>query len=69
MTSTFDRLSTLLMKEQKLQPGCLTQDAPLESLGSDSLGTVELLWNIEDVFQIQRPPDPAAPREPALQTP
>jgi acyl carrier protein len=57
------------MKEQKLQPGCLTLDAPLQSLGSDSLGTVELLWNIEDVFQIQRPPDPAAPREPALQTP
>ena len=58
MTSTFERLSAILMRDYKLQPDRLTLDAPLESLGIDSLGTVELLWNIEDAFQIKLPPDP-----------
>ncbi len=58
MTTTFERLSAILMKDYKLQPDRLTLDAPLESLGIDSLGTVELLWNIEDAFQIKLPPDP-----------
>jgi acyl carrier protein len=58
MTSTFERLSAILMKDYKLQPDRLTLDAPLDSLGIDSLGTVELLWNIEDSFQIKLPADP-----------
>jgi acyl carrier protein len=58
MNPTFERLSAILMKDYKLQPDRLTLDAPLESLGIDSLGTVELLWNIEDAFQIKLPPDP-----------
>jgi len=58
MTSTFERLSAILIKDYKLQPDRLTLDAPLESLGIDSLGTVELLWSIEEAFQIKLPPDP-----------
>lgn len=58
MKTTFERLSAILMKDYKLQPDRLTLDAPLESLGIDSLGTVELLWNIEDAFQIKLPSDP-----------
>lgn len=58
MTTTFERLSAILMKDFKLQSDRLTVDAPLESLGIDSLGTVELLWNIEDAFQIKLPSDP-----------
>jgi acyl carrier protein len=58
MTTTFDRLSAILMKDYKLQPDRLTLDAPLESLGIDSLGTVELLWNVEEAFQIKLPSDP-----------
>lgn len=58
MPTTFERLSTILMKEFKLSPDRLTLDAPLESLGVDSLGTVELLWNIEDAFKIKLPSDP-----------
>ena len=58
MTTTFERLSAILMKDYKLQSDRLSVDAPLESLGIDSLGTVELLWNIEDAFQIKLPPDP-----------
>ncbi|MDC8773045.1 acyl carrier protein [Roseateles albus] len=58
MKTTFERLSAILIKDYKLQPDRLTLDAPLESLGIDSLGTVELMWNIEDVFQIKLPSDP-----------
>lgn len=58
MTSTFERLSAILVKNYKLAPERLTLDAPLESLGIDSLGTVELLWNIEDAFGIKLPSDP-----------
>jgi acyl carrier protein len=58
MKSTFERLSAILMKDFKLEPDRLTLDAPLEGLGIDSLGTVELLWNIEDAFQIKLPSDP-----------
>ena len=58
MTTTFERLCAILVKDYKLPPDRLTLDAPLESLGIDSLGTVELLWNVEDAFQIKLPSDP-----------
>ena len=58
MPTTFERLSAILARDYKLTPDRLTLDAPLEGLGIDSLGTVELLWNIEDVFKIKLPPEP-----------
>ena len=58
MTSTLDRLSAMLAKDYKLPPERLTADAPLDSLGIDSLATVELLWSVEDAFKIKLPPEP-----------
>ncbi len=58
MTTTFERMKEILTKDYKLQPDRLALDAPLETLGIDSLGTVELLWNIEDAFGIKLPSDP-----------
>lgn len=58
MTTTFERLSAILTKDYKLAPERLTLDAPLEGLGIDSLGSVELLWNIEDAFEIKLPAEP-----------
>lgn len=58
MTTTFERLSAILVNDYKLQPERLLLDAPLESLGIDSLGTVELLWNVEDAFRIKLPSEP-----------
>jgi acyl carrier protein len=58
MTTTFERLSAILWVDFKLASDRLTLDAPLESLGIDSLGTVELLWTVEDVFRIKLPPEP-----------
>jgi acyl carrier protein len=58
MNTTFERLSALLIKDFKLSPERLTLDAPLQDLGIDSLGTVELLWSVEEVFGIKLPSDP-----------
>lgn len=58
MTTTFDRLCAILTKDYRIAPERLAPDARLESLGIDSLGAVELLWTIEDTFQIKLPPDP-----------
>ena len=57
MTTTFEQLSAILVKEYKLTPDQLTFDARLQDLGIDSLGIVELLWNIEDAFKIKLPSD------------
>jgi len=58
MTTTFDRLCAILMKDYKLEAGQLTLEAPLEALGIDSLGVADLLFNIEDEFSISLPPEP-----------
>jgi acyl carrier protein len=55
MNTTFERLCAMLVKDHKLPLERLTLDAPLESLGIDSLGLVELLWNVEDAFKIKLP--------------
>jgi acyl carrier protein len=60
MTTTLERLRVILARDYKLAPEVLTPEAPLDGLGIDSLGTVELLWNIEDEFQIKLPPEPVA---------
>ena len=57
MTTTYEQLSAILVKEYKLTPDQLTFDAQLQDLGIDSLGIVELLWNIEDAFKIKLPSD------------
>jgi acyl carrier protein len=58
MTSTFERLRAILIRENQLSLDALTLDAPLSGLGIDSLGLVELLWNVEDTFGIKLPAEP-----------
>lgn len=58
MNTTFERLCTILVREHRLPLDRLALDAPLESLGIDSLGTVELLWHVEDAFRIKLPSEP-----------
>ncbi len=60
MNTTLDRLRVLLVKDYKLEPDLLTPDAPLEALGIDSLGVAELMFNIEDEFEVTIPGDPVA---------
>ena len=58
MNPTYDRLCQILVQEHHLSPERLAPDAPLEDLGIDSLGTVELLWNVEAAFAIKVPTQP-----------
>ena len=58
MSSTFERLSAILVRENKLAPERLTPTARLDSLDIDSLGSVELLWHIEDCFKVKLPSEP-----------
>lgn len=57
MTTTFEHLCAILVKDYKLDSSLLTLDAPLEALGIDSLGVAELLFNVEDEFHITLSPD------------
>ena len=57
MTTTFEHLRALLIKDYQLDPNLLTLDAELEALGIDSLGVAELLFNVEDEFHITLSPD------------
>jgi len=58
MSTTHDRLCAILLKDFKVDAAALTPEVALESLGIDSLGTVELLWNVEEVFRIKLPAEP-----------
>ena len=58
MTATYDWLCATLIKEYKVQPERLTPEVLLDDLGIDSLGTAELLFNVEDEFGIVLPQEP-----------
>lgn len=58
MTTTFERLYAILIKDYKISPESLQLDTPLEVLGVDSLGMAELLFFIEDEFKVKLPVDP-----------
>ena len=57
MTTTFEHLRTILVRDYKIDPAVVTLDAELEALGIDSLGVAELLFNVEDEFHITLSPD------------
>jgi acyl carrier protein len=58
MSSTYERLSAILMRDYAVPAERLMPETPLSSLGIDSLGTVELLWTIEEAFHIKLPAEP-----------
>lgn len=58
MKTTFERLQAILAKDYKLETDHVTPDSSLESLGIDSLGVAELLFNIEDEFHVTLPVEP-----------
>jgi acyl carrier protein len=57
MTTTFERIQTILVKKYSLAPETITPESTLESLGLDSLDLIELLFDVEDEFQIRVPQD------------
>ena len=58
MKTTHERLCAILIKDYRIDVELLTWDARLDALGIDSLGAVELMWNIEDEFKLRLPSEP-----------
>jgi acyl carrier protein len=58
MSNTFEKLSAILHKDYAVAPELLSMDSTLEDLGIDSLGQVELLFTVEEVFALQLPTEP-----------
>ena len=57
MTDTLETLQDLLIDEYAIDRARLGPEAELATLGVDSLGLVELLFQIEDRFGVQIPGD------------
>ena len=60
MMTTLERLSRILVQRYHLEPGRLTAERPLNSLGLDSLGKIEMLFLIEEEFHVSLPNDAGA---------
>lgn len=58
MPTTFERLRLILVRDYKADPDRLAPDTPLDSLNIDSLGIAELLFTIEDEFQVKLTKEP-----------
>jgi acyl carrier protein len=57
MMTTLERLSRILVQRYHLDPARLTAERPLNSLGLDSLGMIEMLFLIEEEFHVSLPND------------
>ena len=49
------RIRAMLAKDFKIDPERLTDDARLEALGVDSIGMAEVIFNVEDAFNLKLP--------------
>jgi acyl carrier protein len=50
--STLDRIKALAAKEFSIDPNGLDPNAPLDSLGVDSLSFIEFMFKIEEEFGV-----------------
>ena len=57
------RVIEIIAEQAVLEPGDVTMEATLESLGIDSLGLVESIFAIEEAFDISVPFNANAPEE------
>jgi acyl carrier protein len=60
MATVFERLETILTEKFHVAPEKIRPDATLESLGLDSLDLIEVLFEVEEAFNIRVPQDGAA---------
>lgn len=55
MDTTTHRVLEILAKQTEQSPGQLSEATTLEALGIDSLGMVEIIFDLEDEFDISIP--------------
>lgn len=60
MPTVFERIQTILTEKFHVAPEKIRPDATLESLGLDSLDLIEVLFEVEEAFNIRVPQDGAA---------
>lgn len=60
--TTLERLEKILDERYHVPRDRITLDEPIEALGLDSLGMTELLFFIEEEFEITLPYEPVAMR-------
>jgi acyl carrier protein len=60
MPTVFERIQTILMEKFHVPQEKIRPDATLESLGLDSLDLIEVLFEVEEAFNIRVPQDGAA---------
>ena len=60
MTPTFERVRAILAKEYSIPQDSITPESKLEGLGLDSLDLIELLFEVEEQFDIRVPQDGAS---------
>lgn len=58
MKTSFQRLQAIVARDYKLDIEKVTPETSLDALGIDSLGVAEMLFNIEDEFQVSLPAEP-----------
>jgi acyl carrier protein len=52
MTTTFETMKRIIMKDFELAPERLTPDTPLADIDLDSLAVTELIFSLEDEFNV-----------------
>ena len=52
MTTTFETMKRIIVKDYELAPERLTPDTPLAEIDLDSLAITELIFALEDEFNI-----------------
>ena len=62
-SSTFDAIASVLIDQFKVEPGRVTRETTLESLGLDSLALMEFVFAVEDRLDVRIPEDRLDPRQ------
>jgi acyl carrier protein len=52
MTTTFETMKRIIIKDYELAPERLTPDTPLADIELDSLAVTELIFSLEDEFNV-----------------
>jgi acyl carrier protein len=53
MTTTFETMKRIIVKDYELAPERLTHDTPLADIELDSLAVTELIFALEDEFDVE----------------